>query len=334
MNKKQLFLVIFIFLGFCCSSILATIQMGVVTATNFIGDREVAWRIKIAGEKLGWKVFVDENGGQLVCKMKNLDWVISLLPDPKVFNARCPNYQAVFHPYFFLDEKRRMLGKFEKYDGYLLTIPDRQSIAEGFEKRGKEFHYIPFYPSIYYIPYCEVPINNLVTMTPAWGDRLEKMKFQRFYRMLSNSGFTKFYGAQCNSYIIPYGYMGSIPYDGVSVVKTLQKHGIVLVIHSDTHNHEGIPSGRIFEAAAASTVIISDENPFIKEHFGDSVFYLDTSASAKAMHAQIVKHLDYIYQNSEKAREMAKKAHQIFADKFDMMNQLLQLEALNQNIKR
>lgn len=328
----KIFLSLLIFAALNFDPLLANVRMGLSTASNYVGDREVAWRIKIAGEMLGWTVILDEKNGLNIKGMKDLDFVISLLPNNNAINPFCPNYQMIFHPFWYLDDHRQLLPFYEKYDGYLLTIKDRESIAKGFKAKHKEFYYIPFYPSVYSIPYCEVPLDSLVTMIPVWSDRYTDQKFRSLYRYLSDSHFTKFYGVNKNSDIISEGYMGAIPFDGVSVIKVLQQHGIVLIMHSEVHNSEGIPSGRIFEAAAASAVIISDNNPFVREHFGNSVFYIDTAASAEEIFSQISRHMATIFQNPDKAREMAKNAHQVFINKFEMTNQLLQLKALNRKI--
>ena len=172
-----------------------------------------------------------------------------------------------------------------------------------------------------------------MTSIPVWGNRINEEKFKTFYSLLSRSGLVKFYGPQKKQGIVQSGYMGQIPFDGISVLDTLQKHGIVLVIHSSHHNDNKIPSGRIFEAAAASTVIISDENSFVKEHFVDSVYYIDTSLSAEEIYNQIIDHMNHIADDPETALAKAKKAHQIFTDKFLMTDQLLQLEAMHNRIK-
>lgn len=220
----------------------------------------------------------------------------------------------------------------EKYDGYLLTINDRESIAQGLHLKGKDFNYVRFYPTVNSFPYCEVSLDNLVTMIPVWSNRLTDEKFRNVYRLLSQTGKVKFYGVHRNEDIISQGYMGPIPFDGVSVINVLQKHGIVLVIHSDIHNLECIPTPRIFEAAAASAVIISDENTFVKENFGDSVFYIDTNKNFMDIFFQIQKHMQTIQSNPKKALEMAKTAHEIFIENFEMSDQLLEIDEMNQRI--
>lgn len=306
-------------------------QIGIITHTDYVGDREVAWRIKIAAENLGWTVFIDENEGRQI-STQQLDWVICMLPNNAFLNPHCPNYLMVFHPFNYLDNHREFFPFYERYDGYLLTIHDRDSLENSLKLKNKDFHYIPFFPSLYEIPYDEVELNYLMLMIPVWSNRLNDPKFKRLYRLLSETNVTKFYGVHPHQEIISNNYMGSLPFDGISIIDALKKNGIAFVFHSDIHNQERIPSSRIFEAAAASTVIISDQNPFVKEHFVDSVFYVDTSVSAENLFKQINEHLITIYSNPENALQMAKRAHQIFIENFTMEKQLLKLEEMHQKI--
>lgn len=332
MARNSILITLIIFLIGCCVHLQANIRMGVVIASNYVGDREVAWRIKVAGEQLGWTVIIDENEGRQLQNREDLDWVICLLSNNHFTNPHCSNYLTVFHPFWYLDSGRKFYPFYEKYDGYLLTINDRETLAEALEAKNKDFNFIPFYPSVHSVPYREVVFNNLVTMIPVWSNRITDVKFRTLYKLLSQTGCVSFYGVYRNEELISQGYMGPIPFDGCSVIDVLQKHGIALVIHSDIHNEESIPTSRIFEAAAASVIIISDENPFVKKHFGDSVFYIDTSLPAESIYEQIQDHLKTISQDPIKALEMAKAAHEIFIENFEMSKQLLKLEALHKEL--
>lgn len=192
---------------------------------------------------------------------------------------------------------------------------------------------MPFYPTMQKVEYKRLELKNIATMTPIWGDRLNSEKYKTLYKLLSTSGRVKFYGLHRDKSVISEGYMGKLPFDGISVIQALQKHGIVLIIHSEKHFQFAIPSSRIFEAAAASAVVICDENPFVKKHFNDSVYYVDTSKTGEEIYAQIIQHIDHIALHPEAALSKAEQAHQIFIDKFLMTEQLLQLESLhNRNI--
>lgn len=309
------------------------IRIGIISDLNYCGEREVGWRIKLAAEQLGWEVFLDEKRGRKLRRKKNLDWIICLLPHHRTVHQNCPIYLTIFHPFTYLDSEGRLKAVYEKYDGYLLTINPTEAFENGFKLKNKPLFSSPFYPSLQEIDYKEVPLNDLMTMIPVWGNRLFDEKFKTIYHMLSKNGFTKFYGICSNSEIIEDGYMGKLPFDGTSVIEALQKHGIVLIFHSDIHNQAHIPSARIFEAAAASTVIISDENAFVKKHFGDAVFYVNTSLSPEAVCLQIKGHMDTIRQNPQAALAMAKRAHEIFINHFSMTNQLLNILSMHQEIK-
>ena len=314
-------------------SIHAGTRVGIASDSNYCGERELGWRIKIAGESLGWTMVLDETRGKALCEKDDLDWIICLLPSNVYTSTHCPNFLTIFHPFNYLDANRVLLPFYEKYDGYLLTIKDKESVENSLKPKGRELYSITFYPTVQEVPFTEVALNNLVTMIPVWSNRLTDVKFKTLYNLLSQTGFARFYGIKRNAHVVREGYMGELPFDGASVIKILQKHGIVLIFHSDIHNSEGIPTGRIFEAAAASTVIISDENSFVKEHFGDSVFYVDTSLTSEGIFAQIQDHLDVIRSNPQKALDMAKTAHQIFIDNFLMSDQLIKLSELNDKIR-
>ena len=330
MNYRILFFLVFIV--FFSLEISATTRIGIISDRRWCGEREVGWRIKIAAESLGWEAFLDEERGEYLNDIEGLDWVICLLPQERYNNRTCPKYQTIFHPFGFLDETGQLVKKYEECDGYLLTVKKPYSFETAFRSINKELFFIPFYPTVQKIEYKKSVLKNLMTMIPVWSERVTDTKYKTLYNLLSQSGFTRFYGIFKNKDMISKGFMGKIPFDGISVVKVLQRHGIVLIIHSDIHNQENIPSSRIFEATAASAVVISDQNAFVKKHFGDSVFYIDTSLSAEEIYQQIEGYMNQIRLNPEKALEMAANAHQIYEDNFLMTDQLIRLNAMNQEV--
>ncbi len=332
-HRMNLYIKLSVIFSIFLLDLCANPRIGIISDAAYIGEREVGWRIKRAAEILGWEAFLDEKAGMEIKDMKGLDWVICILPFNRNLNASCPNYLAVFHPLNFLDEECRLNSLYEDYDGYLLSIKPTESFDSRFKSKNKMFFSTIFYPTVPPFPYMRVPLNNLVTTMPKWGNRINSAKFRALYKILNKSGFTKFYGSEPCFKFIEEGYLGCIPFDGVSMIRALQQHGIVLIIHSDMHNKNGIPSSRIFEAAAASTVIISDENPFVKKHFGDAVFYIDTSLPPKEIFMQIENHMDFIHSNPRIALDMAKRSYQIFLENFTMTDQLIKVNNMDQKFK-
>ncbi len=320
----------------CCNHFFRLVSfrpcIGILSDNQYCGERELAWRVKRAAENLGWKVIFDEERGRFLKRKRGVDWVFCIAPQQKRFNKYSKNYVALFHPFAYEEPEIKRVPFYERYDGYLLTINPEEGFKTFLETKNKQLFSVPFYPSLQYFEYMQVPLNHVMTMIPVWGNRIKDEKYKRIYSLLSQGGFTKFYGINDTSEVAKEHYMGQVPFDGVSVVNAIQKHGISLIFHSDIHNREEIPSGRIFEAAAASAVIICDTNAFVKRNFGETVFYIDTSLSAEEIFQQIKNHVDDIHLNPEKALAMAKKAHDIFVDRFLMETQLLNVMSMHKEI--
>jgi hypothetical protein len=111
-------------------------------------------------------------------------------------------------------------------------------------------------------------------------------------------------------------YLGPIPFDGISVVRLINQAGISLVLSSDAHSQAEMMSSRIFESAAAGAVIICNENPFARRHFGNSLLYIDTTLPASETYRQVQSHLAWIKSEPERALEMARQSQCIFRDNF------------------
>ncbi len=113
-------------------------------------------------------------------------------------------------------------------------------------------------------------------------------------------------------------YQGEVPIDGVSSLQTYHEAGIGLALHHKAHNNDGLPSMRPFEIAASGAVMISDQNRFVREVFGENALYIDTSLEAKEVVDQIEIHTDWIKAHQQQAQEMAKECHEIFINKYSL----------------
>ena len=114
-----------------------------------------------------------------------------------------------------------------------------------------------------------------------------------------------------------YGQGGkALPFDGSSVLQALNGHAAALCLHSQEHRKVGTPSARVFEAAAAGAVIISDENDFVCKTFGDAALYVDTNATPDRIAKQVAGHLSWIEDNPAEAEKLRSKAHRIFNERF------------------
>ncbi len=117
-------------------------------------------------------------------------------------------------------------------------------------------------------------------------------------------------------------YRGFIPLDGYSVIKKINEAGICLALNSLCHNAIGSVSNRIYEGACAGAVIISDDNPYVRKYFGDSVFYIDIKEDESKQVAKLKEIIEYINKNPDEAYNMACKSQKIFIEKLSLDNQV------------
>lgn len=106
----------------------------------------------------------------------------------------------------------------------------------------------------------------------------------------------------------------------------MENYGIALILHSDHHLKNKIPSSRIFEAAATGMVVISDENAFLKQEFGNCVYYLDTNKSSDDIYRQIQGFVEEIKTEVGKASSKASCTYDILKNNYLLENVIRSLD--------
>ena len=139
-------------------------------------------------------------------------------------------------------------------------------------------------------------------------DELDAAGVIRIYGPRIFQGVRVWAGYQC--------YQGSLPFDGRTAITEINRAGICLVLSSDAHKDSALMSSRLFEGLAAGAVIICDENAFAKQHFGDTLLYINTVESATDAAEQVLAHVKWVQQNPEAARALAGRAQDIFNEKY------------------
>jgi len=125
-------------------------------------------------------------------------------------------------------------------------------------------------------------------------------------------------------------YQGTIPFDGSSIINEIHNAGVALVLSSEAHKKSQLMSSRLFEGLAAGAVIIVDENPFARSHFGDTLLYIKTeNIPPEEITNQVKMHLEWIKNNQREAVKLASRAQEIFKNKFDM---LVSIEEIYSNL--
>lgn len=211
---------------------------------------------------------------------------------------------------------RKKAPSIDGYDGILSVIP-----VETIKKYKNHPNIIPFFLSAFSMTFCDSPKTQLFFGGFPW-DEYRAQQIENLYHKLDATDYFYMYGPEKWRKLNIKSYRGLIPFGADTVLKTMQKHGITLVIHSEGHFKNNIPTSRIFEAAAASCVIICDRLPFIVDNFGDSVLYIDRDASPEEMFKQIDNHMKWILSHQREAIELARRSHKIFTDKFTLEQQM------------
>ena len=197
----------------------------------------------------------------------------------------------------------------KKYDAILSVISEAQA-----KKIFPDESIFPFYFSVPSTKFIDNPKTRLFFGGGIW-DRYRKRIVKDLYKLLDDTGYFDLYGAKSlgiNS------YRGLIPLGEDSVLKVMRECGVTLVLHSNGHFLNDMPTARIFEAAAASTVVITDKLPFIVKNFGDSVLYIDRDKSPEEMFEQINSHMQWILSHPKEAIELARRSHEIFIKNFTL----------------
>lgn len=164
--------------------------------------------------------------------------------------------------------------------------------------------------------YCGVNWEKMIGTEP---------RHEGLFKFLDTLDYVKFFGPE-STWEGFANYKGKIPFDGFSLLEEANKCGVVLALSSKWHYRAGAATNRIYEGCASGCVIITDDNPFIKKHFGDSVLYIDFDVNnPQKMFTQIKNHMDWICSNKEEATNLAKKSQKIFLEKFSLEKQLKEI---------
>lgn len=111
-------------------------------------------------------------------------------------------------------------------------------------------------------------------------------------------------------------YCGELPFDGDSVQAKYAECGVGLCLLSDKHFRGDVVSNRVFEVASVGALAISCDTPWLREHFGDSLYYVDQRLPDPQLLKQILAAREEMYRDPAAALQRAAHARQVFERKF------------------
>lgn len=323
---------------------------------NRIGEKLLYDRAKITAEKLGWKVVgacVDER--LLEYRVTRHFYyvaasILNLLYKPQ-FNLAVTHYvYMVPHGYnvVYLNVPSDKLFGFDggfkqnfehlrRYDAYAdlysVTHIKNHALENALRKsHNKDAQIIPIYLAQNYVEYSPTIPDKMLFTGSLWGCSRESIRIMNLLQRFAAEDLLVAYGIKNQLNNLGTSYKGFVEdYDKNksaidNIINLHKKYGIALIIHTLEHMIEHIPTSRIAEAIASGAIVITDENPFIKKHFGDSVLYFNSLEEAEEMYDDIMHQLEWVRQNPEKAQEKARAAHKILMENFSLELQLQKLD--------
>lgn len=338
-------------------------NIGIIVPYNFLGDAEIAQHMRIASQNLGWNSYTFQYAplagtspffSKYVSTILNIanhffkpDFVIHLLPSYFTISPTdIPNYVRV--P-FELTEIFKYSNNFSRqtdiswanigsYDGYMHIDNKRnwdgkidiKSIITNNSTSTSSIHITTMYPTVFSTPFTSLKYNKIFYCGANWDKLRSSDHYKEILTKLAQHNIIKTFGPEKTWDFIKDAYQGYIPHDGFSLINKIQELGITLILHSKYHLETGIPTNRIFEAAAASSLIISDHHPLVKKEFGDCVLYIDPSQPAETVANKIISYVKWANKNPRAASIKAKCAHDIFIQKFTMENELLKIAQMHE----
>lgn len=316
-----------------------------ITHKGGMGEQEMAERIRLAGKSLNLEcanfplhqhsIFkrLFPNYRERFATLFHPDLVISLQGD-KIYYPHAKHYIALTHGsnYYFTSNSILPAHHLIDFDGYLICFPDQEKLFTYCNFVEKECHHITWYTTCGKTDFIPPPHFKLFYCGFNMANTTFGAKYKQLFSRLNKTHYFNVYGQKNEWRHTPNCYRGFIKCDGTSLLQTMHNSGVTLVLHAPDHFLGQTPTGRIFEACAASTVIICDRHPFIEKHFGDSVLYIDQEKSSEELFQQIDTHMRWIQSHPSEAILLAKKSHEIFLKKFTLEVQLENLIDLHKSL--
>lgn len=264
--------------------------------------------------------------GHELISMSTSDEIIAASPDfviaiasgqPKT--THIPTFASVHEPRLRYWEDEAYFKNLLTYDGYL-TISDSlrdflKAFCAGF---GKEPHIGYYYntPQRQNISADVASLAATSRMGVCYFGTNWDVRSRPLFRELSRRDYFEARGPEKSWRYLKRGYYGSVPFDGKSVQATYAARGAGLVVLSRNHALDDVISNRIFEIASVGAVAICPDRPWIRENFGETVYYYDPWAPAAAIARRVDEIVAEMRADPGAAADRAAGARLIFEKSF------------------
>lgn len=280
---------------------------------KFSAEREFIRRLCIAAKRTGIECV------PVVTSEEILNAEPQLVLASHEFTAKLTSYNTIglmwSPPSFYRNDKKR-IRSILSYDGYLVGSEQVKTfisdllhgLSSSVEKPCSDFYFLPSCQRWLDRPATRIEGRSLMYAGIHWDGMRHGGLFYKLHQM----GILNCYGPSNSWAHVSGSYHGTIPFDGDSLMNTIHKHGISLCIHKKEHRRADTPSMRLFEAAAAESLIITDDICFAKKTFGDTAFYLDDHMTEAEKAYFIKDKVEWANAHPHDAADMAIASREIF----------------------
>jgi hypothetical protein len=293
-----------------------------------VAETEFSRRIQEAARRLGWDAA--EVGSSTEIKRFKPDFVVALhFRTPKL--TQYPTYGSMVTPPSFFADDDQFIKNILSYDTYLCSSEHIKSwLKDILYLTQKNYFFVPWYTTCQLVPYRapQIEVPRLFYSGTNW----DGPRFGELFARLDTEPFLEIYGPKSAWTHIKHSYQGTLPFDGVTILNSLNTAGVGLCLHRKEHCDAATPSSRIFEIAASGAVAICQEHPFIKNVFQDSVLYLECTDDAQRLARQISGYMQWIADNPEGALRLSRQAYDIFAQNYTLEKLLADLAPRHQQL--
>lgn len=295
-------------------------------------EREFIARFVLAATTHGWTV----------SEVVTSDEIYEFEPDAVIVTheytpklTKFPTLGVIWSPVEFFGNDPVRVRNILSYDGYLVATESlRDYLKSILSEHGKlapisDFN---FFPTALRNSHVESSAQEISVFYA--GVHWDGKRHDSLFHELDGKIPMAIYGDPRKWEFAGSNYRGTIPFDGRSITTEISRCGVALSLHAPAHRVEAIPSMRLFEAASAGVVIISDRIEFAKSEFGENLLYVDANADAATVAKQIVEHVDWVRTHPEEAAELARQTRDIFLERFTLEDQLGRIPAFLESVRR
>ncbi|MFW7266351.1 glycosyltransferase [Gluconacetobacter sp. Hr-1-5] len=238
-----------------------------------------------------------------------------------------PTIALLWSPLSFFSGDEYRMKSINSFDGYIAGSRELEHFAKDVQIDSSIEK--PVAPD-YFLPTTYrndvVSLRNIVDPTLCYlGIHWDGARHSRVFQLLAKEGLVSFYGPPKGWDHVGGAYKGMLPFDGVSVMETIARHGVALCFHKKEHREQNTPSMRIFEALSVGALPICDSIAFAEENLQDVVLFIDTTKSPRHIVKQIREKLDWIKQNPEAAIERAERGKAWFEKHWSLESKIEKL---------